>query len=258
MAFIHPTAIIDPKAELDSTVRVGPYSIIGPDVAIGANTWIGPHVMLEGPTTIGRDNKIHSFCALGGAPQDKKYDGAPTRLVIGDRNTIREYCHFNRGTTQDIGITTLGDDNWIMAYVHIAHDCTVGNHTIFPNCATIAGHVNVGDYAIFGAFTIVHQFVTVGAHSITSMATSLLNDLPPYCVAGGNSAKPYGINSEGLKRRGFTSEQIANIKRGYNTIYRESLPIAQAKAKLAEGAKTQPELQLYVDFFAHAKRGIIR
>jgi UDP-N-acetylglucosamine acyltransferase len=255
---IHPTALVDAAASLDSSVEVGPFSIIGAGVEIGPGTVVGSHCMLEGPTRIGANNTIGGYCNLGGAPQDKKYDGAPTRLEIGDGNTIREYCHFNRGTTQDTGVTRIGHRNWIMAYVHVAHDCQVGNDTIFPNCATIAGHVHVGDFAIFGAFTIVHQFVHVGAHAITAMGTVLLNDLPPYTVAGGNPAKPYSINLEGLKRRGFTSERIADVKAGYNMLYRQGLSLADAKAALAEAAQTKPDIQLYCDFLAVAKRGIVR
>ena len=255
---IHPTAIIDSGASLDSNVEVGPYAVIGDDVRIGAGTKIGPHVVIQGPTTIGRDNRIFHFVSLGEAPQDKKYAGEPTRLEIGDRNTIREFCTFNRGTVQDAGVTRVGNDNWIMAYVHFAHDCQVGSNTIFANNATLGGHVHVGDYAILGGLTGVHQFVHVGAHSITAAGTILLQDLPPYVMAGGNTAKPYGINAEGLKRRGFTAEKIAGIKRAYKILYKSSLSFADAQAEIAADAATSPELQVMVDFFASASRGVIR
>lgn len=255
---IHPTAIVDAGASVDSSVEVGPYTVIGKDVEIGAGTTIGAHVVIQGPTQIGRDNRIFHFVSLGEAPQDKKYANEPTRLEIGDRNTIREFCTFNRGTAQDAGVTRVGNDNWVMAYVHFAHDCQVGSNTIFANNATLGGHVHVGDYAILGGLTGVHQFVHVGAHSITAAGTVLLQDLPPYVMAGGNTAKPYGINAEGLKRRGFTAEKIAEIKRAYKTLYKSGLSFAEAQTQIAAAAATCPELQVMVDFFASASRGVIR
>lgn len=255
---IHPTAIVDAGASVDSSVEVGPYTVIGKDVEIGAGTTIGAHVVIQGPTQIGRDNCIFHFVSLGEAPQDKKYANEPTRLEIGDRNTIREFCTFNRGTAQDAGVTRVGNDNWVMAYVHFAHDCQVGSNTIFANNATLGGHVHVGDYAILGGLTGVHQFVHVGAHSITAAGTVLLQDLPPYVMAGGNTAKPYGINAEGLKRRGFTAEKIAEIKRAYKTLYKSGLSFAEAQTHIAAAAATCPELQVMVDFFASASRGVIR
>ena len=255
---IHPTAIVDAGASVDSSVEVGPYTVIGKDVEIGAGTTIGAHVVIQGPTQIGRDNRIFHFVSLGEAPQDKKYANEPTRLEIGDRNSIREFCTFNRGTAQDAGVTRVGNDNWVMAYVHFAHDCQVGSNTIFANNATLGGHVHVGDYAILGGLTGVHQFVHVGAHSITAAGTVLLQDLPPYVMAGGNTAKPYGINAEGLKRRGFTAEKIAEIKRAYKTLYKSGLSFAEAQTQIAAAAATCPELQVMVDFFASASRGVIR
>lgn len=255
-AVIHPTALVDPAARLGANVSIGAYSIIGPDVEIGDNSWIGPHVVINGPTRIGRDNRIFQFASLGEMPQDKKYAGEPTLLEIGDRNTIREFCTFNRGTIQDAGTTRIGDDNWIMAYVHIAHDCQVGNNTIFANNAQLAGHVHVGDWAILGGFTVVHQFVRIGAHSITGMGTILLQDLPPYVMANGNPSAPHGINSEGLRRRGFPPEAIAAIKRAYKTLYRSGLKLEEAAAAIA--AEQRPELAPLAEFLAVAGRGIIR
>jgi UDP-N-acetylglucosamine acyltransferase len=255
---IHPTAIVHSGAKLDRDVSVGAYSIIGEHVEIGAGTAIGPHVLIEGRTRIGIQNRIFAFSALGGAPQDKKYNGEPTALEIGDRNTIREYCTFNCGTVQDAGTTRIGHDNWIMAYVHIAHDCQIGNNTIFANVATLAGHVHVGDYAILGGFTGAHQFVSIGAHSITGVATVLLQDLPPYVMAAGNTAKPFGINSEGLKRRGFSVERIAAIKKAYKTLYRAGLTLEDARKKIAAEVEACPELQVLVDFLERSSRGIVR
>jgi UDP-N-acetylglucosamine acyltransferase len=255
---IHPTAIVDPRAQLAPDVAVGPYSVIGADVEIGAGTRIGPHVVIEGRTRIGASNFIHSFCSLGAAPQDKKYGDEPTALEIGDRNTIREFCTFNRGTAQDAGVTRLGSDNWIMAYVHIAHDCQVGDNTVFANNAQLAGHVVVGDFAILGGYTGAHQFVSIGAHSITGVGTVLLQDLPPYVTAAGNTAKPYGINGEGLKRRGFSPKAIGAIKSAYKTLYKSGLTLEQAKQDLASLAGSHPEVGLFLDFFQHARRGIIR
>jgi UDP-N-acetylglucosamine acyltransferase len=209
---IHPTAIISPGARIDEGVEIGAYSIIGDEVQIERGTSIGPHVVIEGPTRMGKNNRIHAFSSLGGAPQDKKFAGEKTRLEIGDGNTIREFCTFNRGTVQDGGVTRLGDNNWIMAYVHLAHDCQVGNNTIFANNAQLAGHVRVDDHAILGGFTVVHQFVHIGRHAITAMGSILLQDLPPYVTAAGNTAKPYGINSEGLKRRGFSAASLGALK----------------------------------------------
>lgn len=255
---IHPTAIVDPAARIGANVSIGAYSIIGPQVEIGDNTWVGPHVVITGHTRIGRENRIYQFSSLGEVPQDKKYAGEDTRLEIGDRNTIREYCTFNLGTAQDVGVTRLGHDNWIMAYVHVAHDCQVGNHTTFANNAQLAGHVHIDDWAILGGYTGVHQFCRVGAHVMTAVGTVVLQDIPPYLMAAGNTAQPYGINVEGLKRRGFTSESIAALKRAYRTIYKSGLMLEEAKAKLVEEVQNAPDVQLFVDFLESSKRGIIR
>ncbi len=255
---IHPTAIIHEGATLAPDVSVGPYSIIGEHVEIGSGTSIGPHVVINGHTRIGKDNRIFQFSSLGEMPQDKKYQGEETRLEIGDRNVIREFCTFNRGTSQDVGVTRVGDDNWIMAYVHLAHDCQIGNHTIFANNAQLAGHVQVGDYAILGGFTVVHQFCHIGGHSITGMGTILFKDIPPYITAAGHEAQPHGINSEGLKRRGFSSEAILAIKRAYKTLYKSGLTLEQAKLALVEQTHACPEIQILTDFLAHSTRGIIR
>ncbi len=258
VARIHPTAIIDPGAELATDVRVGAYSIIGANVQIGAGTEIGSHVTLEGPTVIGRDNRIFQFNAIGAAPQDKKYAGEATRLVIGDRNTIREFCTFNRGTAQDRGETTVGDDNWIMAYVHVAHDCVIGNNAILANATTLAGHVHVGDFAILGGFTKVHQFCRIGAHSFSGMDSGLNQDLPPYVTCSGMPARPVGINSEGLKRRQFTSEQIRNIKRAYRILYRSGIRLEEARVELEALARDNPEVRPFVEFVSSSERGVMR
>jgi UDP-N-acetylglucosamine acyltransferase len=255
---LHPTAIVHSGARLGKHVEVGAYSLIGEHVEIGDGTCIGPHVVVGGHTRIGRDNRIFQFCSIGEIPQDKKYAGEPTRLEIGDRNTIREFCTFNCGTAQDAGITRLGDDNWIMAYVHLAHDCQVGNQTIFANNAQLAGHVQVGDWAILGGFTVVHQFVRIGAHSITAMGSILLQDLPTYVKVAGNTAAPHGINSEGLKRRGFSSAAIMAIKRAYKTLYKTGLKLDEAQAAIAAESATHRELQPLADFLAAAGRGIVR
>lgn len=258
MPTIHPSALVSPKAELAADVQVGPYSVIGDGVRIGAGTVIGSHTVIEGETTIGEDNRIHGFCSLGGPPQDKKYRGERTRLEIGDRNTIREFCTFNTGTAQDRGLTSIGNDNWIMAYVHIAHDCEVGHHTIFANNAQLAGHVHVGDWAILGGFTVVHQFVRIGAHSLTAMGTILLQDLPPYVTAGGNPAQAHGLNSEGLRRRGFDAPALGGLRRAYRILYRSGRTLDDAKRELTDAAREVPELQPLVDFLAQPGRGIVR
>lgn len=255
---IHPTAIIAPGAQIDASVEIGPYAVIGEHVSIGAGTRVGPHTVIEGHTTIGRQNQIFQFASLGAAPQDKKYAGEPTRLEIGDNNTIREFCTFNVGTVQDGGLTRLGNDNWVMAYVHIAHDCIVGDHCILANNATLAGHISIGDHVFLGGLTAVHQFCTVGAHAMTAGGSIVVQDIPPYVTAAGNHAHPAGINSEGLRRRGFDAEQISRIKRAYKQIYRQGLSLEDAKAAITEAAADAPELALFVDFFARAKRGIIR
>ena len=255
---IHATAIVDPGARIGANVAIGPYSIIGPDVEIGAGTVIGPHVVINGHARIGRNNRIFQFCSLGEIPQDKKYAGEPTRLEIGDRNTIREFCTFNLGTVQGGSLTSIGDDNWLMAYAHIAHDCHVGNKTIFANGASLAGHVTVDDWVIFGGFTGVHQFCRIGAHVITAASSLVLQDVPPYLMVAGNTAQPYGIHVEGLKRRGFTSEAISELKRAYRTLYKSGLLLEEAKTQLADQARTAPDVQRMVDFLASSKRGIIR
>ncbi|WP_153115585.1 acyl-ACP--UDP-N-acetylglucosamine O-acyltransferase [Rhodocyclus tenuis] len=255
---IHATAIVHPGARIDESVSIGAYSIIGENVEIGAGTTVGPHVVIKGHTRIGRDNQIFQFASLGEVPQDKKYAGEPTRLEIGDRNTIREFCTFNLGTAQDIGVTRIGDDNWIMAYVHIAHDCQVGNKTIFANNSQLAGHVHVDDWAILGGFTGVHQFCRVGAHCMTAVGTVVLQDIPPYVTAAGNTASPFGINAEGLKRRGFSSESLLALKRAYRTLYKSGLLLEEARAKLEEDAAAHPEVRPILEFLAASKRGIIR
>jgi UDP-N-acetylglucosamine acyltransferase len=254
----HPTAIVDPGARIAPDVEVGAYAVIGPHVEIGAGTWIGPHVVITGRTRIGERNRIFQFVSLGEIPQDKKYQGEPTRLEIGDDNTIREFCTFNCGTVQDAGVTRIGNGNWFMAYVHVAHDCQVGSSTIFANNAQLAGHVQIGDYAILGGYTGVHQFCRVGVHSITGIGTVVLHDVPPYVTASGDAAKPYGVNLEGLKRRGFTADTTAKLKRAYKTLYRSRLTLEQAKRELARQAADCPEVQVMVDFLAGSTRGIIR
>lgn len=255
---IHPTAIVHPGAQLASDVEVGPYSIIGENVTVDEGNRIGSHVVLEGNVRIGRNNRIFQFASIGGPPQDKKYDGESTAVDIGDGNTIREYVTINRGTAQDVGITRIGDDNWIMAYVHFAHDCQIGSHAIFANACQMAGHVHVGDWAILGATTLVHQFVKIGAHSFTAMGTFLQQDLPPCVTAAGNPARPYGINSEGLRRRGFTPETIHGLKRAYRTLYRSSLALEEARTALQEQVSGCPEILVLVDFLAMSTRGIVR
>lgn len=255
---IHATAIVHPDARLGRNVSIGPYSIIGPHVEIGDDTRIGPHVVVEGHTRIGCANEIFQFCSIGAVPQDKKYDDEPTRLEIGDRNTIREYCSFNVGTSQDVGVTRIGNDNWIMAYVHVAHDCQVGNNTIFANNATLAGHVHIGDWAILGGFTGVHQFVRVGAHAFCGVGTVLLQDLPPFVTVAGNPASPRGINSEGLRRRGYSADGIATIKRAYRTLYRSGLTLDEARQQIAQMASQCAELGPLSSFIADSGRGIVR
>jgi UDP-N-acetylglucosamine acyltransferase len=255
---IDPRAVVDPAAKIDSGVVVGAYSIIGPHVEIARGTRIEPHVVIKGPTAIGADNHIFQFASIGDDPQDKKYDGEPTKLVIGERNTIREYCTLNRGTVQDAGVTTIGNDNWIMAYCHIAHDCVVGNNTIFANNASIAGHVRVGDYAILGGFTAVHQFCRIGAHSLCSMFSYVTKDVAAYVTISGRPAEARGINAEGLKRRNFTAEQIRNIREAYRIVYRQSLKLEEAIAALAPLVESQPELQPFLDSLRDGSRGLAR
>ncbi len=254
---IHPSALVHKAARLAADVEVGPYSIIGEHVEVGEGSWIGAHVVLDGRVRIGKRNHIWHFASIGAPPQDKKYAGEPTAVEIGDDNTIREYVTINRGTTHDAGVTRVGNENWVMAYVHFAHDCQVGNKTIFANACQLAGHVTVGDWAILGATTLVHQFVHIGAHSFTGMGTYLPQDLPPYVTAAGNMAKPYGINSEGLKRRGFTPDTILALKRAYRTLYRSGLGLAEARSELQKQVAGCPPVREIVEFLDRSKRGII-
>ncbi len=255
---IHSTAIIHPDAVIGDGVEIGAFSIIDANVEIGAGTRIGHHCVITGHTRLGRDNRILHFVSLGEMPQDKKYRGEPTRLEIGDRNTIREFCTFNVGTVQDAGVTRLGDDNWIMAYVHLAHDCQVGNNTIFANNAQLAGHVHVHDYAILGGFTTVHQFCRIGAHCITGLNSVIVHDVPPYVTVGGNPTSPHGINTEGLRRRGFGPDAIDGLRRAYRTLYRSGLTLEDARSALAVQANVVPEVGLLVDFLGTSTRGIVR
>lgn len=255
---IHPTAIVDPKAELASGVEIGPYSIIGPGVRIGSGTRIGPHVVMRGPTTIGRDNRIFQFASVGEDCQDKKYKGEPTELVIGERNVIREGCTLHRGTVQDQGVTRIGSDNLLMAYVHIAHDCVVGDGTIFANNATIAGHVHVGDGVILGGFTAVHQFVHIGAWAMTAFSSAVNQDVPAFVMVRGNMAEAHGMNFEGMKRRGYSAEVIAALRNAYKTVYLRGLKIEEALAQLEADAASMPEVKLFMDSIRTSTRGIVR
>jgi UDP-N-acetylglucosamine acyltransferase len=255
---IHQTAVISDSADIADDAEIGPYSVIGDRVSIGRRTQIGSHVVIKGPTTIGEDNRIYQFCSIGDDPQDKKFAGEETRLEIGDRNTIREYCTINRGTAQDEGITSLGNDNWILAYVHIAHDCRVGSNTIFSNNATLAGHVHVGDWVIFAGFSGAHQFCHVGAHSFLGMFAGTSRDVPAYTMVAGQPATVRGINSEGLKRRNFTPAQVSNIKNAYRIVYRKGMKLNEAIAEVEELAKTQPELEIFAKSLHTSDRGLLR
>jgi UDP-N-acetylglucosamine acyltransferase len=262
MAQVHPTAIVDPKAELDASVSVGPYAVIGPQVRIGAGSSIGAHCTIDGHTTIGSDNRIFQFASIGAPPQDKKYSGEPTRLEIGNGNTIREFVTVNTGTVQDAGVTRLGDDNWIMAYVHIAHDCQLGSHLILANAVQLAGHVHLGDWVFLGGLSGVHQFVRVGAHAMTGFQTRLAQDVPPFVTAAGNPAQAQGINQEGLRRRGYTPERIAVVKQMHKSLYRQGLTLADARTAIAQLSDASPEaradVELMLGFLASAERGIVR
>ena len=258
MPKIHPTAIIDPGAKLADDVEVGPYSVIGEHVEIGAGTRIGSHAVLTGHTRIGAHNQIFHFVSLGEAPQDKKYAGEPTRLEIGDHNVIREFCTFNTGTIQQQSVTRIGSHNWIMAYVHIAHDCVIGDHTVFANNASLAGHVGIGDWAILGGFTGVHQFCKIGAHVMTGISSVVFKDIPPFIMAAGQPAAPHGLNSEGLKRRGFSADTLSVLKRAYKTLYRDGNTLAEAQHILQADAASHTEIRQLLEFLASAERGIIR
>jgi UDP-N-acetylglucosamine acyltransferase len=261
---IHPTAIVADGAQIDPTASVGPYTVIGPHVRIGAGTTVGPHCVIEGHTTIGRDNRIFQFCSLGAVPQDKKYAGEPCELVIGDRNTIREFCTFNIGSPAGGAVTRVGHDNWIMAYVHLAHDCIVGNHTIFANNSQLAGHVEIGDWVILGGFTVVHQFVRIGAHGMTAMCSLLFADQPPFVMSQGQPAQARSMNFEGLRRRGFSAARVSAVKAMHKALYREGLTLEQSQARIADLAAAAPQAQADIDMMlgflagVSPQRGIVR
>ncbi len=263
MSRIHPTALVDSGAEIADGVEIGPYCTIGSQVRIESGTRLLGHVTIQGRTRIGRDNVIHPFCSLGAVPQDKKYGGEPTELHIGARNTIRECCTLNLGTAQDTGITRVGDDNWIMAYVHVAHDCQVGNQVVLANSTQLAGHVHVGDWAVLGGFTGVHQFVHVGAHVMAGIASVLTQDVPPFLLLAGSPSLPHGINAEGLRRRGFDAARIATLRRAYRLLYRQGLSLEQACLRLREeqaslDGAAAADLGALLDFIASSSRGIVR
>jgi len=255
---IHPTALVAPEAELGEGVEVGAYAVIGPGVQVGANTRIGPHAVIEGSTRIGADNQVFQFASVGSAPQDKKYKGELTRLEIGDRNVIRECVTLNRGTTKDTGVTTIGSDNLFMAYAHVAHDCRVGNHCVLANNATLGGHVHLGDWVIMGGLSAIHQFCKVGAHAFIANNAAVTRDVPPYVMAVGQPAAAHSVNSEGLKRRGFTPDQIRNIRSAFRLLYRSGLKLADATAQLEALAREQPELRLIAEFLPQSTRSIVR
>ena len=255
---IHPTALVDPEVRLGEGVEVGAYAVIGPGVEIGANTRIGAHVVIQGPTRLGSDNEVFPFASVGSAPQDKKYKGEPTRLEIGDRNQIRECVTLNRGTTKDEGVTRIGDDNLFMAYSHVAHDCRVGSHCVLANNATLGGHVHLGDWVIMGGFSGVHQFCKVGAHAFIANNAAVTRDVPPYIMAVGRPAAAHSVNAEGLKRRGFTPEQIRNLRNAFRLLYRSGLKLTDATAQLAAIAEEQPEVRALVEFLPLSTRSIVR
>jgi UDP-N-acetylglucosamine acyltransferase len=255
---IDPRAIIAPDAEIAEGVEVGAYTIIGPGVRIGAGSWIGPHAVINGPTTLGRENKVFQFASVGDAPQDKKYRGEPTRLEVGDRNVFREFCSVNRGTVNGRGVTKIGDDNLFMAYSHVAHDCIVGSNCVMSNCTALAGHVELGDWVILSGYAGIHQFCKVGSHSFLANNAAVTRDVPPYLLVAGTPAEPKGVNSEGLKRRGFGPEQIANIRNAYRLLYRSGLKLAAATEQLQALAAEQPELLPFVQFLAASERSIVR
>jgi UDP-N-acetylglucosamine acyltransferase len=255
---IDARAIVSPGAELAPDVSVGPFSIIGPQVSIGPRTVVGPHVVVNGPTSIGADNRFFQFASIGDAPQDKKYAGEPTRLEIGDRNIFRESCTINRGTVLDKGVTRIGDDNLFMAFSHVAHDCEVGDKTVFANCASLGGHVEIGDWVILGGLTAVHQHAKIGAHAFLAGGAIVRSDVPPYIMVAGNPAAPHAVNSEGLKRRGFTEEQIRNIRDAYRVVYRSDLTLSDALARLAPQAREHSEIRVFVDFINASTRSLAR
>lgn len=255
---IDPHAIVSPQAELAADVTVGPFSVIGPQVRIGPGTIVGPHVVITGQTTIGANNRIHQFASLGDAPQDKKYADEPTRLEIGDRNVFRESSTMNRGTAQDKGVTRIGDDNLFMAYSHVAHDCVVGSNTVFANCASLGGHVEIGDWVILGGLSAVHQHCKIGAHAFLAGGAIVTRDVPPYVMVAGNPSSPHMVNSEGLKRRGFSEEQVRSVREAYRLVYRADLKLSEALERLEPSAAQQPELRLFVDFIRSSTRSIIR
>ncbi|MEM5448199.1 acyl-ACP--UDP-N-acetylglucosamine O-acyltransferase [Paraburkholderia guartelaensis] len=262
MSRIHPTAVVESGAQIDESVEIGPFAVIGANVTIGARTKVGSHSVLEGHTTIGEDNTIGHYASIGGRPQDMKYKGEPTKLVIGSRNTMREFTTLHTGTVQDTGVTIIGDDNWIMAYVHVGHDCRLGNNVIMSSNAQLAGHVFVEDHAIVGGMTGVHQFVRIGAHSMVGGASALVQDVPPFVIAAGNKAVPHGINVEGLRRRGFSADAISALRSAYRTLYKNGLSLEEAKVQLADLAQAGGDGDVHVkallDFVEQSQRGIIR
>ena len=255
---IDARAIVSPDAQLAPDATVGPFSVIGPQVRIGARTVIGPHAVINGPTTIGADNRIFQFASIGDAPQDKKYRGEPTQLLIGDRNVFRESCTINRGTTHDKGVTRIGDDNLFMAYSHVAHDCVIGDNTVFANSVALGGHVEVGDWVILGGLTAVHQFTKIGAHAFLGGGAILSRDVPPYVMVAGNPAVPHGVNAEGLRRRGFSDEQVRQIREAYRVLYRSDLKLAEALSQLAPLAEQHPEIRTFVEFIHASTRSLVR
>lgn len=256
---IHPTAVVDPSARLMPGVSVGAYSVIGPEVEIGEGTWVGPHVVINGPTRMGRENRIYQFSSIGEQAQDKKYSGERTWLEIGDRNVIREYCTLNRGTAQDAGVTRVGDDNWLMAYVHIAHDCVVGSGTVFANGASLAGHVRIEDYAILGGFALIYQFCRVGAYSLCAFGSHVRKDVPPFVVVAGQPAEPHGLNTEGMRRRKVPQDTIAALRQAYKVLYRDGLTLEDARVQLAEFASATPDVARLLEFLqGESRHGIVR